>query len=607
MTVGPRLLRFALLVCLLATTASAQVSEFRLERFQFNSGVRKGLASASGDLLDKGQLHLLLAFHYEHNPLLVYVDSNRLGAVVGPRVTTHLAAGYGITPWLQASVELPIILFQGGDTFPMLQRPDSFGISTPILHGRLGLLSQKKGGLALEDAPLDVAFGAAFVLPLATGATLSREFAAVPSLSAGRDFGKFRLGGEVAGWIRPSNIVLSSGTSTIKDSVGHQLSTRLIASTTVLEKLHLEGSAHLGIPLEKGSTPVGFELLLGARYPVWLLEVFALGGPGFGQLPGTPAFRLMLGANLAPKRDVCLPGEKHVPTDCPDLDDDGDGIKNRVDVCALEPEDKDGWKDDDGCPDPDDDGDGVLDVADKCVRVKGVAEFKGCPPPPPPPDSDKDGIIDAQDKCPSEPGLKERQGCPIRDADKDTVEDADDACPNEAGPVERKGCPVKDRDADTVEDAVDNCPDEAGDPANQGCPKAKKQLVVITAEKLVIKDRVYFATAKSVILPKSFGLLDQVASVLKSHGEIALITVEGHTDDRGKRDYNVKLSGDRAESVRQYLIKAGVAAERLKAIGYGPDKPADTNATEAGRANNRRVEFVIETPEKVKIEAKEVK
>ena len=83
--------------------------------------------------------------------------------------------------------------------------------------------------------------------------------------------------------------------------------------------------------------------------------------------------------------------------------------------------------------------------------------------------------------------------------------------------------------------------------------------------------------------------------------------VEGHTDDRGKRDYNVKLSGERAESVRQYLIKAGVAEGRLKAIGYGPDRPADVNTTEAGRANNRRVEFVIETPEKVKIEAKEVK
>jgi hypothetical protein len=89
----------AVALCLAALPASAQqqVTEFRLERFSFNSGVRRGLGAASGDLLDKGQLHLMLGFHYEHNPLVLYVNDARFGAVVGPRFTTHLAGGYGIT------------------------------------------------------------------------------------------------------------------------------------------------------------------------------------------------------------------------------------------------------------------------------------------------------------------------------------------------------------------------------------------------------------------------------------------------------------------------------------------------------------------------------
>jgi outer membrane protein OmpA-like peptidoglycan-associated protein len=117
--------------------------------------------------------------------------------------------------------------------------------------------------------------------------------------------------------------------------------------------------------------------------------------------------------------------------------------------------------------------------------------------------------------------------------------------------------------------------------------------VVLTREKVEIKDRVYFATAKSQILPKSFGLLDQVADVLKNHDEIPNVTVEGHTDSQGTRASNLKLSQARAEAVRTYLIKKGVAALRLKAAGFGPDRPVEPNLTEAGRSKNRRVEFVL--------------
>ncbi|MCP4499179.1 MAG: OmpA family protein [Deltaproteobacteria bacterium] len=95
------------------------------------------------------------------------------------------------------------------------------------------------------------------------------------------------------------------------------------------------------------------------------------------------------------------------------------------------------------------------------------------------------------------------------------------------------------------------------------------------------------------ILPRSYELLDKVAEVIGEHQEIPLIRVEGHTDSTGRDRYNKKLSDRRAKSVRRYLVAAGVGAARLIAIGYGEERPIDSNKTKAGQANNRRVEFTI--------------
>jgi outer membrane protein OmpA-like peptidoglycan-associated protein len=160
-----------------------------------------------------------------------------------------------------------------------------------------------------------------------------------------------------------------------------------------------------------------------------------------------------------------------------------------------------------------------------------------------------------------------------------------------AGPAATNGCP--DGDGDGVADAFDNCPTEKGEAANQGCPAAKKQLVVITKDALKILDKVQFASGKATILPKSFPLLDQVASVLKSQTQIKLVQVEGHTDNVGKPEANTKLSQQRADAVVDYLVKKGVEKARLKAVGFGQEKPVQSNDTAAGKEANRRVEFNI--------------
>jgi outer membrane protein OmpA-like peptidoglycan-associated protein len=228
-----------------------------------------------------------------------------------------------------------------------------------------------------------------------------------------------------------------------------------------------------------------------------------------------------------------MPGEEPV------VDLDGDGILDDVDECPNEPEDIDGFQDEDGCPDPDNDGDGVLDVND------------GCPD-------------DAEDID----GFEDEDGCPDPDNDGDGILDVDDQCPNEPGPPENNGCPDPDRDGDGVPDRVDNCPDEPGTVENQpgtvenhGCQDA--QLVVIGAGQLEILEKVYFKTGSHKLQPRSFALLDNVAKVMNAHPEIELIRVEGHSDSTGSLKFNMRLSKRRADTVVRYLVGRGkVTKER---------------------------------------------
>jgi len=263
-------------------------------------------------------------------------------------------------------------------------------------------------------------------------------------------------------------------------------------------------------------------------------------------------------------------------------DTDGDGVPDIDDLCPEVP----GPKENHGCPaQTDKDGDGVPDTLDRCPDVPGPKENFGCPWP----DTDGDGIPDKDDKCPTEPGPKENQGCPDRDTDGDGLIDRLDQCPLVPGPAENAGCPWADRDGDGVPDKDDKCPDEPGPKDNQGCPR-KQSLIIVRRDHIELKQQVHFATNKSRILHDSDELLRQVAQAIKD-APLVKMRVEGHTDNVGKPDDNMKLSQARADAVRDYLIKQGVSPDALVAEGFGPTRPIASNATKAGKAANRRVEF----------------
>ena len=118
------------------------------------------------------------------------------------------------------------------------------------------------------------------------------------------------------------------------------------------------------------------------------------------------------------------------------------------------------------------------------------------------------------------------------------------------------------------------------------------QHVVVTQKKIELKQTVFFDTNKATIKPRSFSLLDEIGNVLKSRPTMT-VRIEGHTDSRGTRAHNLKLSAARADSVRQHLVGLGIDPSRMESRGFGPDQPVETNKTVAGREKNRRVEFFI--------------
>ena len=186
-------------------------------------------------------------------------------------------------------------------------------------------------------------------------------------------------------------------------------------------------------------------------------------------------------------------------------DRDGDGIPDNVDRCPDQPEDKDGFQDEDGCPDPDNDG---------------------------------DGIPDTLDKCPNEP---------------ETFNNYQDA---------------------------DGCPDEV--------PAAVKKFTGVI-------QGINFKTGSAEILAGSYAILDRAVKVLQDYPEVNL-EISGHTDNRGKADYNLDLSQRRADSVKTYFVQRGIASARLQAIGYGLTRPIADNKSQSGRATNRRTEFRLINP-----------
>jgi len=558
----------------LPTLAHAQAdSAFQLEQFEpmpsqrgntlnvMNSTVLPGFGFSGG-----------LFFHYVDDPLTISTitgdQETEVTRIIDNQLKGEASLALGLFDFAELGVILPVTIYQTGEGAGLVQgnqEVSSFSLSDMRLTPKVRLLDHERfNGLGLALAA-DVYF------PTGDDQNYASDgvFRVAPRLALDYHLDRFVVALQGGYAIRPTR-QLHNYVSDDALRWGAAVDVPLPP-----EWLSVVGSVFGSYSFKDGNNPADIdeaakntkarpvEVLLGlkGKFNNGLVAQIG-GGPGVTGSVGTPDFRVFLNLEYAflPKPEA--PAK-------PVSDSDGDGLNDEEDRCPAEPEDRDNFQDSDGCPDEDNDGDGILDTDDRCPDEVGTSANQGCPDE----DSDGDGIIGEADRCPEKP------------EDKDSYQDDD-------------GCPDEDNDGDGILDADDSCPDEAevinGVEDEDGCPDEGESKVRVTEEKIEILDRVYFDTSKATIKPRSFDVLNQVASVLKANKtKIVRVEVQGHTDNQGNTQNNLELSQRRAEAVVEYLVSKGVSKDTLEAKGYGEAKPIKSNDTDKGRAMNRRVEFKI--------------
>ena len=173
--------------------------------------------------------------------------------------------------------------------------------------------------------------------------------------------------------------------------------------------------------------------------------------------------------------------------------------------------------------------------------------------------------------------------CAVPDQDGDGIPDMQDKCPAVAART-ADGCPLPVL-------AAAPAPAPVAAPAPSPAPVVTPAPAPVVMPGALILTGVTFDNNQATLRPDALAILDRAALTLRQWGDIK-VEVAGHTDSWSDDDHNLKLSQSRAETVRAYLVARGIAPERLTAKGYGEARPIADNATEMGRAQNRRVELV---------------
>jgi len=612
-------------------TAWAQEADktFSVNHFQPSPGPVTFFNVEAPELGDDLKPFVGLTLAYMHKPFVIFncdVDDNcgeEVGAyrpvnAVENLMVMDVLASFNFLKRLGVGLALPFNVWQRGDTFEVVTNGDTGGqwlakdhtYTNIFVMGDLRLhLKVRIVGKEGKDGPM-LSASVIPTLPIAAWAGWGDGYAGdgfmtitAPRLLFGYRVGAFRSAINIGVLWREKSEFFSAQTGHSL-TYGAALGYSIIPEVEILAEIYGSKSFVSENFSDMESSPLLF--LGGGRFRAKDFVFSVAGGGGIISGIGVPQFQVIAGAGWAPMEEK----KKEEKFEITEWDVDGDGIDNDADECKDQPEDLDGFQDEDGCPDTDNDNDGTPDGYDSCPNEPedkdGFRDDDGCPDL----DHDEDGIKEPNDKCPDKAedfdGFEDEDGCPEDDNDKDDLADAQDDCPDHAEDVDsfqdEDGCPDLDNDNDGVPDATDKCPDKPetlnGVKDEDGCPDKGKTLVVVTEDRIEIKEMIQFETGSAKIKgDKSFEVLDIVGKVLAGNTAVR-VSIEGHTDSKGNADKNRALSKERAESVKTYLAGKGVAADRLETVGWGPDKPIASNRTNAGKKANRRVEFVIIKPEK---------
>jgi len=540
-----------------------------------------------------------LAFGYVDRPLVYVGPDDETTALVDNALQANLLGGYTFGP-IRVGADVPLYLMTTSD----------------VAAGGAGLgdidLDVKGTIVDHDDHPVGLALGAR---------------TSFPTSSVDAPLGAAGVGWAIEGivdrktddWLLAANIgtrgvpAASLENVDVNDRFFYRAGVGYSITDAAGVSGDLAGELSYGEPL---SNPAGAPLeVLAGGWGRFSDTVSLKGGLGTGlsQGLGAPVFRAVMALSIsAPEnRDVDL-----------------DGILDAVDACPKEPEDVDQYRDADGCPDPsyafkaiarDETGAPVptaaVVVSGDAGNGTGAGEVALTLHP---------GTYRVNASAPGyQPGsaevalgstgpneqvvvlqairgtlhlvVKTVGNKPIPNA-RFRVRGAEAPNPTDEAGTANVRLPVGDyaitvlaegyRTADSTFSLTDG-------KVTDVIVKLAPTRVKVTLQKIEILDKVYFETAKSAIKPESFPLLDEVARVLIDNPQITRLRVEGHTDSRGNDAYNLKLSGERAASVRAYLEGKGVEASRLTSQGFGETQPVDPRNVAAAWDKNRRVEFVI--------------
>ncbi|HVJ17174.1 MAG TPA: OmpA family protein [Polyangiaceae bacterium] len=549
----------------LSGSVHAQDEGFALNRFEPAERGSDWFSQDSLNINGNGRFALGLTGDWAHKPLVMYdEDGDEVAAIVEDQLIVHLGGNVTLFDRLRLGVSVPLAVYQHGDSGVLagqtFDASDDPSVGDVRLAGDVRIVGRYR-------EPFSLAAGVRVWVPSGSqdAYTGDGEVRVAPRLLVAGDIGKLVYAANLGFYYRAQDQTYA-GIQTGSEFVGGAS----LGARVLDDKLLLGPEIYFSTIVEDGdevfkrkTTP--FELLLGAHYfATSEIRLGAAFGPGLTRGIGAPEFRGLLAFDWIPDVKEPPPPPPETPKDS-----DGDGVLDIDDACVDVPGVASSDPKANGCPAPvDSDGDGVMDNEDACVTTPGERtedpKTNGCPPP----DRDGDGVLDRVDACPDEPGEKSddpaKNGCPKpKDTDGDGIIDPEDACPEAAGPANT-------------------------DPKKHGCPAAR-----IEKGQIKIIERVEFKTASAELTKESEPILQAVYDVISQHPEFTMLAVEGHTDNKGNDAYNKGLSQRRAQSVVNWLVKKGIARGRLNPQGFGEERPIETNDTDEGRQNNRRVEFHI--------------
>ncbi|MCB9764841.1 MAG: OmpA family protein [Alphaproteobacteria bacterium] len=584
----------------------------------------------------RNTLFVRTSLYWVNKPFVWERGDESIDTIVGNAFALSIGAGYGLGR-ARVGVTAPVYLWSNGD----LQTASGAALGDPNLDARVVAVegeNRARPGLAVIGR---------VGLPLGASNKQLGYSKVSWQLGLAADFqiDAFKLAANIGTHGVPP---LDLGSVKINDLLWYKVGLGYEVRDNAGLSLDIAGHTAYSAFFKPVASPV--EALLGGFFPIredFLVQVFV--GRGLTTGVGSPALRA--GAALSyyrnPYADADLDGIpdsrdqcRDDPEDhdtwldedgCPDVDNDSDGFLDVDDGCPLDAEDKDDYEDHDGCPEGNalvtielvsPDGEAVRMPSYRLVpRVGDPMAFSSSPTTQNLAEGSwlleatADGMLPLSKtfEVPADGAMLVREimqpeakmgllvlrildpdGQPLAGTWKlDNLSYEYGA----SGGVGRREVPAG------AHSVTARAPNYAPATVSVDVPiDGEAEVVVVlnptrvrvTRERIDIDDKVYFEFDKAIIKPESYSLLDEVAQTIIDHPELLRIRIEGHTDSKGNDAYNMRLSQERADAVRMYFQNKGVEASRLVSIGFGETRPIDTNETEAGRANNRRVAFYIE-------------